>query len=198
MKKISFDKNFRTIILTSIATAILTAATGYFLQWEQRKHEYKYWKNKFIIEQLRQNLNEKILLCEKINDAFLKLNHVALVMKSESEFYKASVDAHLSSDGTKTFDAIYNYFQTLFVLISELQKVTLYFSPSVIDVIEKHSEILSLFYEKNNALIASEIQNKAFIDNKELEKYRHEIISAIMNDIQNSSNQIGMILSNSK
>ena len=198
MKKKSTNKDFRYIVLTSIITAILTAICSYFLQWEQRRHEYQYWKNKFIIEQSKQDLNDKILICDKINNAFLKLNHAALVMKTESEFYKMSVDAHLSYDGAKTYDAIYNYFQELFVLISELQKVSFYFPADVINAVEKHSKTLSSFYEKNNALVTQELQKDTYIDNKDLEDYRREIILVIMNDIRNSSQQIVMALSESE
>lgn len=189
----SINKNFCTIVLTSIITAIFTFISGYFLQREHEKYEYQYWKNKFIIEQAKQNINDKIQICDKINTAFLKLSHAVIIMKTESELYKKCGGDNY--DSVKTFDAIYNYFQELFVLNLELQKVVIYFPKDVIDVVEKNSKTLSSLYERNNALVTSELQEDAFINIEELDEYRCEIILAIMNDIRNSGQQIGMILS---
>jgi hypothetical protein len=153
-------RELKAIILTAIATAILTSAGSYFLMYSQLSYEQDYWKERTRTEQVLALLEKQTLLMNEINEGIMinetlvknyKL-HSAKFMSDMSLAYHSG-ESIPADDSFSIESRALELHQQIDRLAAKIQESELYFSAEVDSLLNPLSQALQANYNTNQVLI---------------------------------------------
>jgi len=136
----------KTIIITSVITALLTGTTQYFLQKNQLSNEQDYWKVRYNIENVQNMNNVRLRLLEDISNGILQLE----VQAKEIKILNASAKYSKNPDDIKRLnDLLIQYHKDLYKVSSKMEIASIYFDKKVDNKLLKLGDALTENFQNN-------------------------------------------------
>ncbi|WP_347216389.1 hypothetical protein [Chryseobacterium sp.] len=184
--------NLKTIIITSIATAILTASTQYLLQKNQLSNEQDYWIIRYNIENIQSTNNVRLKLMEDISDGILQLE----VQAKEIKIQNASVKYSNNSDDIKKLtNLMIQYHKDLYKVSSKMEIASIYFDKNVDNKLLKLGDALTENYQNNLVKIPVNLPNIPelnldFETIEKLPKAKKEVFEEMLKNMNNDFEKV--------